>query len=602
MPHKPGVGAILGIVSEDGVPKESATVNLYDRTTGTLVLRQATNENGEFRFVGLDTETDDYQVSTQDDSGPPYKNALVRDRIQPVGIANIDSIRNWPALSAQYRVLAQFIPRVGIRSDTQPCIIPSIGSQSYLACFNSSNNPVAPPFASNVPQPGNLIDLPVVDISGCKVIIPGIPFDGARPFGASEMPAVMSLEAAFEPASVVGDVCFAAGELYADSSIFSGNPLTGAVAYIAIKYAASTQTLTVFACRNPADGATNFTSATAIISDYDMSSYQNGLHHIVATVKMGTSLKLYINGDLKTTDPLTGGRMNLPISAYNYAKWGGMFIGSNMTPFMSTGVVTAGKVALATLYGKELSGAEVANLYNAIMIFGFAAVTVPARPRKVLMHYPIIYLPLTGAALPNNNVHILTACASCTFSGNVVFGENPSLIDGETVAQVNRSGSGLITIAAGGGPVGNAAGFAFSAICKPAATPPPAKAYLCRPPDDVGFGINISGYVFVEFFLQVGGAQTVTFNSHLVDDESLHDYLVSVSATEGKADLYVDGVSVQQVTFTASALRTTVMSTGTGANAVVGEFYDGLLGHVAYYNSPLNADQALVLYTSLSAM
>lgn len=93
MPHIPGLGAIYGIVAENGNPVEGAKVRLLDRSpaSGPVFLRTGiTAEDGGFVFSGLNTETDDYMIFVTDETGgtteDPYKNALIQDRIKPVPV------------------------------------------------------------------------------------------------------------------------------------------------------------------------------------------------------------------------------------------------------------------------------------------------------------------------------------------------------------------------------------------------------------------------------------------------------------------------------------------------------------------------------------
>lgn len=92
MPHKPGTGAIFGIVSENGVAKENSPVYLMDmrRDIGSgqmkVISKQMTRPDGGFMFSGLDTEYVGYSVMASDEDGAEPKNALIQDRVQPVPV------------------------------------------------------------------------------------------------------------------------------------------------------------------------------------------------------------------------------------------------------------------------------------------------------------------------------------------------------------------------------------------------------------------------------------------------------------------------------------------------------------------------------------
>jgi hypothetical protein len=88
--HKPGTGAIFGIVTEEGIAKEGSPVYLYDnrRHVGPgqkrLLSRRFTREDGGFEFAGLNQNYGDYMVMVTDEDGATPKNALVQDRVLPI--------------------------------------------------------------------------------------------------------------------------------------------------------------------------------------------------------------------------------------------------------------------------------------------------------------------------------------------------------------------------------------------------------------------------------------------------------------------------------------------------------------------------------------
>lgn len=83
MPHKQGIGAIYGIVTEDSAPARKRIV-LMDRTTLSVVARTVSDENGAYAFAGLNPDTNDYLALAVDDDGAPRKEAICHDYLQPV--------------------------------------------------------------------------------------------------------------------------------------------------------------------------------------------------------------------------------------------------------------------------------------------------------------------------------------------------------------------------------------------------------------------------------------------------------------------------------------------------------------------------------------
>lgn len=81
----PTNGSIAGVVLEGNTPVSAGTVRLYERSTGTLLLSQTTNQWGQFRFNGLDeTQANNYFVVAFDPDGGVQYNAQVFDRLTAV--------------------------------------------------------------------------------------------------------------------------------------------------------------------------------------------------------------------------------------------------------------------------------------------------------------------------------------------------------------------------------------------------------------------------------------------------------------------------------------------------------------------------------------
>lgn len=78
-----GSGGIYGIVSEDGIARPNRPVYLYERDTFSRIGYEITDENGGYAFNGLNKDRE-YMVMSVDPTGPPFRNAIVWDRIKPI--------------------------------------------------------------------------------------------------------------------------------------------------------------------------------------------------------------------------------------------------------------------------------------------------------------------------------------------------------------------------------------------------------------------------------------------------------------------------------------------------------------------------------------
>ena len=90
-------GAILGIVSEDGVVKVNNPVVLMDHNLQVLA-RTVTDANGGYAFYNLDPYKTDYMVFTVDNDGAEPKAALIKDYITPIQTVSGTLRGNFPAL------------------------------------------------------------------------------------------------------------------------------------------------------------------------------------------------------------------------------------------------------------------------------------------------------------------------------------------------------------------------------------------------------------------------------------------------------------------------------------------------------------------------
>ena len=161
MPHKPGTGAIFGVVSEEGVAKEGAPVTLLDmrREEGIgkarIIARQLTAADGGFVFNGLNTAYSDYAVFATDEDGVEPKNALIRDRITPVPAHSGSTwLFNWRTNAIMLGAVGVLAPYPAIESVApRPFEYPTGGNQLCTMDTDFAPEMYGTAFAANTVYP-----------------------------------------------------------------------------------------------------------------------------------------------------------------------------------------------------------------------------------------------------------------------------------------------------------------------------------------------------------------------------------------------------------------------------------------------------------------
>lgn len=81
----PRAGEIEVIVQEAGQPVRNAKVHIHKRSDGRLVARGFTDAAGLVTFTQLNQSSADYYVVAFDPDGGTSYNALIYDRVTPIG-------------------------------------------------------------------------------------------------------------------------------------------------------------------------------------------------------------------------------------------------------------------------------------------------------------------------------------------------------------------------------------------------------------------------------------------------------------------------------------------------------------------------------------
>ncbi len=140
MGHKLGIGAIFGIVSEEGVAKPASPVTLLDRENHRVVARQMTRSDGGFTFNGLNQEEATYIAYATDEDGEVPKNALIQDRILPVpAYSGATYWNNWLYSAIQRAMFCGWAGHVAPNPANDNALIP----QAFPSVYNDDADNVA---------------------------------------------------------------------------------------------------------------------------------------------------------------------------------------------------------------------------------------------------------------------------------------------------------------------------------------------------------------------------------------------------------------------------------------------------------------------------
>lgn len=389
MPHKSGIGAIFGIVSEEGVAKVASPVALYDRTTFNLVAKTVTDGDGGYVFTGLDPNTSDYLVMATDEDGGTPKNAIVADRIQPIpAYSGATFMANWVLLARRLNP-AVLVSAEVMDTGANAQFVDLAPNGQYVPGANYASEPFSGTVTFNVSSgtPGAPF-FPQVRCASGMVFLAGT--KGRQHFTGSESPLRVSFEvAANTDADFTTYVPF-------------GN---GAGPVVALQWLRSSQRMRVLTWQNGDSRPNQQASIYKVFHDYSP-SLPDGVHHFVVVVEYGTNVKLYTDGALTNTLSLAG-TVNQPgtfTSGTNYDRPNGLLFGhltsdaDNWGNDRSTVSQRYGSGALAAgaFYPALLTGTQVTDLYNALMVGSSPLATGYAK--EVALDTPICYYQLREAS------------------------------------------------------------------------------------------------------------------------------------------------------------------------------------------------------------
>lgn len=620
MPHMPGNGAIFGVISEDGLAKTGFPVSLVDRSTGKLVSRQLSNENGAFAFNGLNPNTDDYQVIGQDEDGETYKNAVIRDRVQPVpGYQGASYWGNWRYTAIQYGAHSFYDGQLAHNYlvDTLSGTVPSYSAGQ------------APMFRYCPDNSGGGVVKPVMDVS----VTPGDPSIPATTFDVNTMTAYpMTTPGGAVGVDVFGSPAKTALELVADFSTLSSvtgwasfanslsrdseDPNTGGSSQhvIGLYYNISGKYLRI---------QVNNTSSNHLrsdhrvnVGDFQMGEYQ-GVHHVVASAVFGEALNLYIDGVLVHTFSMVGMSSALRYrNDWTYGRVGGTHIHGEYNNTSYSAIHSArgisGKVALLAWYSNALDAVQVLDLYQSIMVgtepklTGFVKEVFADRPTfLVRLNEP------TGTTFVRD---MLCGLTPDVFAGRV-HGEplmlQPSIVVGGNTFEFN--GSSSVRFDHSSPSLYNPQGFTVLCVLKPDLETPAAAETLLRctnTGEGYDHGVLLQRLVngCLGLLYRAGGVNEQVNFTVPIGTESMCLAAIAIDKVALTASLFINGELAEQQVIVSSYIdrppsrannamyQQAMIGAITSDAGVRSSPYRGLLGELAVLQNPITAQRAKQIF------
>ncbi|WP_318342515.1 LamG-like jellyroll fold domain-containing protein [Acinetobacter sp. 16] len=610
MPHKLGVGAIKGIVSEDGVVSQKRIL-LVDRSTLKIVAVTESDEGGAYIFNGLNADTNDYLVVGVDDSpdvAGDYKQAMVFDRVKPFS-AHIGSIfyGNWYFVSKSKDPIAAWFGDFDSSVTRCPIVL---GNSRALARtnYNGLSTYQAPTFVG------------APHIATLTTIASNLIFYSASDGGHYSRTTAkeFTLETVIVKSRCTGNVGLGAynggGNLPYLNSGDNYNYNSKAPAP-AINYNKSTDRLNVYAYStgSPLSSSGVSASTTTYMSNIDLSPYGDVVHIIVA-YKLQDDMCLYINGQLVTTVSLLS--TGLDIDSTRKAPLG-IIISNDAVQYWpernNVANMTGGVGAIAW-YDRKLTADSVNEHYQALILGTIAKVSGVCA--EYVVDHPLYYYRLNDSG--GNNYfeqvgvgagYVNNRRAAHIFNPSAITYQVPSLGVGGLATRFNGGGARNVY----GYNPNNATGYSMAFIAKfDSATPSQNELVAVVTGSDTSVYRGVYRTTANKFYVQ--DTTYRTFN-YAIDYDNFHMYHVVIDKIKGEARLYVDGSLVETITIDKTLLATYSGHDALSSADIVNGFsiagmvpsslgsitnpFKGVLGEVAFFDKILTKDRIQAHYKAL---
>lgn len=615
-----GAGGIYGIVSEDGVALPNRPVVLFERDSFFKVAWTNTDANGGYAFNGLNPQRE-FMVMSYDPSGPPFKNAIVWDRITP-----INTLGNIPNQSAFWA-----------RRARDPNLGSLVSSREYLD--GATHNFIAGSILGNTERRWWLPDGygydPVTAVGGSLkflrgnrtptftgeglVMWPGNgTFTGVNAAGVVDNFRNLTFEYIIrtpEAGSTFPMYIVWGGTRDSDDLWLGGGTIGYGSGTVAVFAGGPTLEITaagVLNVRFPLNGRNRSTvrATTNLIP--------GTVYHIMVTYAQDSELKLFVNGVLTQTTAISGagrlwGHPYGPSSSSNtvfthaFESWDSLsgstgegairrFITvtvagnganiNNATSVRAGGPGYGGSWALLALYNRTFTDAEVATFYDSFVNWETHTVlpTQPGYMGEVEADNPKFYVRMNDLVQPSR-IQTLFGHRDYgvgQYEGVPVYNQL-GFVSGATSVRTSNGGLRLDRVELN-------SIFTVEFFCRPSSTTGTQRLFLSRANNSVApvFMSMVNGFLRLNITDVTGTDTLLQFSQLLVAGTAYHIAVSYDPWNDKQCRLYVDGGLVQ--TLPAATIPSTVTDwffigvNGSGSGPTYSERFQGEIGEFAIYN------------------
>jgi len=639
MGHKAGIGAIFGIVTEEGVVKPDSPVVLLDRENKKIVRRQNTDANGGFTFNGLNEQEATYMVFATDEDGEEPKNALIQDRILPVpAYSGATFWGNWQHLTRRDEASFCWVGGYGVEDGRVMPYFQRASSNRSDHLFGARRFGSGEITINELESLVGAPHIPILDIhaSALWMSLPTMRRDSIPTPTAVDAPREHTMEYTID-LSVATTLTlgwyhgwFGHGTYFNQWWSHTANGLNLMASPSQLRWEPSTRTLSVWYRHgtgqdlNGTTWANGPNTGTAVIRSHVFAEGEvpTGLSHIAYTLIPGVSLKLFVNGIPVQSWDLAGESTHLVSMSHASASYarGAFIIAGGTSSATTTTSVTMGPFA-AYLWN-ALTDAQILEHHNALYATDVLPL-VTGYAKEIVIDAPAIYARLDDAneAVTARNYYqaeyLLDASASNATQGeSTVLRYQQFEVASITVGQPSPVIGGTSTLFNGGylrssGSVDTVIGnqLTIEFFIEPAADAPTVQQHLFRMAQNtvpaVWVYLNPDRTLYLGYRLSNAENEVFSF-THILTAEVFQHCVITLDTDARLATLYINGVAVESfgeayisgVNFFPNLRGTNTVYSYIAGIAVDTSTFKGKLCEVAFYNKALPASRVLAHYNA----